>query len=49
MRRIALLAGLGVLALGLGIAPRYLSSRIMSGPPFVHFESAHIRPATMTP
>jgi len=49
MRRFALLAALGVLALGLGLAPRHLASRTASTPAFVHFESAHVHPVTMTP
>ncbi|HEY2956483.1 MAG TPA: beta-propeller fold lactonase family protein [Candidatus Eisenbacteria bacterium] len=49
MRRIALLAALGVLALGLGIAPRHLASRTATSPSFVHFESAHVHPAVLTP
>jgi YVTN family beta-propeller protein len=49
MRRIVQLAALGVLALGIGLAPGYLSSRTTSSPGFVHFESAHVRPAVLTP
>jgi YVTN family beta-propeller protein len=49
MRRIAPLAALGILALGLGIAPLKLSSHTATSPAFVHFESAHVRPAVMTP
>jgi hypothetical protein len=49
MRRYALLAALGILALGIGIAPLQLASRTASSPNFVHFESPHVRPATLTP
>jgi YVTN family beta-propeller protein len=49
MRRFALLAALGVLALGIGIAPLKLASHTASTPPFVHFESAHVHPAVLTP
>jgi YVTN family beta-propeller protein len=49
MRRIALLAALGVLVLGIGVAPLKLASHTAGSPPFVHFESAHVHPAVMTP
>ncbi len=49
MRRVTLLAALGVLALGLGLAPGHLISRPAATPAFVHFESAHVHPATLTP
>ena len=49
MRRIALLAALGFLALGLAVAPLKLASHTNSTPSFVHFESAHVRPEVLTP
>ena len=49
MRRISLLAALGILAFGLGIAPFKLASHTLGSPPFVHFESPHVHPAVMTP
>jgi YVTN family beta-propeller protein len=49
MRRIALLAALGVLVLGIGIAPLKLASHTTGSPTFVHFESPHVHPAVMTP
>src|SRR6185436_19985180 len=49
MRRISVLAALGFLALGLGVAPFRLASHTLGSPPFVHFESPHVHPAVMTP
>src|SRR5689334_19842728 len=49
MRRLApLLAGTILLA-GLAAAPHHLNSRTQSAPDFVHFESAHVHPACLTP
>lgn len=49
MRRIVLIIVLLVLAGGLSVAPRQLVSRPATNPDFVHFESAHVHPAAMTP
>jgi DNA-binding beta-propeller fold protein YncE len=49
MRRISVLAALGVLLLGIGIAPLKLASHTATSPNFVHFESAHVHPAVLTP
>ncbi len=49
IRRIAPLIVLIALALGLAAAPRHLSSRAAVATDFVHFESAHVHPATLTP
>jgi YVTN family beta-propeller protein len=49
MRRITLLAAVGILALGLGVAPFQLASHTATSPNFVHFESGHVRPEVMTP
>jgi YVTN family beta-propeller protein len=49
MRRISVLAALGILVLGVGIAPFKLASHTATSPDFVHFESAHIHPAVLTP
>src|SRR5215831_4334636 len=49
MRRVSLALALIVLAVGLAAAPHHLSSRPASAPDFVHFESAHVHPACMTP
>src|SRR5256885_3972518 len=49
MRRIwFMLAGVVLLA-GLAAAPHYLVSQPQVGGDFVHFESAHVHPACMTP
>ena len=49
MRRLApLLAGMILLA-GLAAAPHRLVSRTQTSPDFVHFESAHVHPACLTP
>ena len=49
MRRIALaLAGITLLA-GIAAAPRHLVSQPQVGGDFVHFESAHVHPACLTP
>ena len=49
MRRISLLLAIIVLAAGIASAPRHLASRVATGGDFVHFESAHVHPAVMTP
>ncbi len=49
MRRIALLLSGVVLVVGLASAPRHLISRTATNPDFVHFESGHVHPATITP
>jgi YVTN family beta-propeller protein len=49
MRRIPLIVLGLILAAGLAAAPRLLVSRPADGPDFVHFESSHVRPATLTP
>ena len=49
MRRITLLAALGILVLGIGIAPLKLASHTASSPAFVHFESPQVHPAVLTP
>jgi len=49
MRRISLLLAILVLAAGIASAPRHLASRVATGGDFVHFESAHVHPAVMTP
>ena len=49
MRRIApLLVGVVLLA-GIAAAPHRLVSRTQTSPDFVHFESAHVHPACLTP
>src|SRR5436309_10167464 len=52
MRRIPLVLGLAVLAAGLSVAPRHLIShtiRTASSAGFVHFETAQVHPAVLTP
>src|SRR5262245_66081420 len=49
MRRISLVLAALVLAAGIAVAPRHLASRVTSGGDFTHFESPHVRPASMTP
>ncbi len=49
MRRLAPLLAGAILLAGLAAAPRHLSSRTQSAPDFVHFESAHVHPACLTP
>ncbi|MBI3540030.1 MAG: beta-propeller fold lactonase family protein [Candidatus Eisenbacteria bacterium] len=49
MRRISLVIAALVLAIGIAAAPRHLASHTQSGQDFVHFEAAHVRPASMTP
>jgi len=49
MRRVTLALALIVLAAGLAAAPHHLQSRPATAPDFVHFESAHVHPACMTP
>jgi len=49
MRRIALLLSAVVLAVGLAAAPRHLISHTATNPDFVHFESGHVHPASLTP
>ncbi len=49
MRRSIPLLVLAVLAIGIASAPRHLDSRAALAPDFVHFESAHVHPAALTP
>jgi YVTN family beta-propeller protein len=49
MRRSAPLLAILALAFGLAAAPRHLDSRTALSPDFVHFESAHVHPAVLTP
>ena len=49
MRRWVPLFAVAVLALGLALAPRHIDSRAALSPDFVHFESGHVHPATLTP
>src|SRR5262249_21533570 len=49
MRRIPLMLAVLILAAGIAAAPRHLASHIQTGQDFVHFESAHVRPVSMTP
>ena len=49
MRRLAPGLAIAVLAIGIASAPGRLASRVAIGPDFVHFESAHIHPAVLTP
>ena len=49
MRRSAPLLAILTLAFGLAAAPRHLDSRTALSPDFVHFESAHVHPAVLTP
>ena len=49
MRRISLMLAGVVLLAGLAAAPHYLVSQPQVGGDFVHFESAHVHPACMTP
>src|SRR5436309_2237582 len=49
MRRLSILVALLALGMGLIAAPRYLTSRTAVNPDFVHFESSHVHPATLTP
>ncbi len=49
MRRITLVIVLGIVALGIALAPRHLVSRTATNPDFVHFESPHVHPACLTP
>ena len=48
MRRAPLLA-LAALIGGLCLAPRHLVSHVAAAPDFVHFESSHVHPVTLTP
>ncbi|HEY6866510.1 MAG TPA: beta-propeller fold lactonase family protein, partial [Candidatus Eisenbacteria bacterium] len=49
MRRIApLIAGIALVC-GIAAYPRHLVSRTATSPDFVHFESAHVHPACLTP
>jgi YVTN family beta-propeller protein len=48
LRRLAPLAVIALIA-GLFTAPRFLVSHPTSGSDFVHFESSHVHPATLTP
>src|SRR5215813_15648481 len=49
MRKVIVLIALGILAVGIASAPRHLESRTAASPDFVHFEAAHVHPATLTP
>ena len=52
MRRFATLAALGILCVGISLAPGHLSSRTqetMGSAGFTHFESSHVHPAVLTP
>src|SRR5206468_4192738 len=49
VRRIPLLIVLAVLAAGVVALPGQLVSRPAVSPDFVHFESAHVHPACLTP
>ena len=49
MRRISVVLAVVLLACGIAVAPRFLSSRTTSGNDFVHFESQHVHPACLTP
>ena len=50
MRRFAIPAViLFVLVAGIFTMPRHLISRTATNPDFVHFESGHVHPATLTP
>jgi len=49
LRRISLAFAILVLATGLSVAPRYLSSRTTTGSDFVHFESSQVHPEAITP
>ena len=48
-RRLAVIAAAGVLAAGLLAYPRHVVSRTAISNDFVHFESAHVHPAVLTP
>jgi YVTN family beta-propeller protein len=48
-RRLATLVAVGVLAAGLTAFPKHLISRTAVSNDFVHFESAHVHPAALTP
>ncbi len=48
-RRISLVVTLLIIGIGLALAPRHLVSRPSSATDFVHFESSHVHPATLTP
>jgi YVTN family beta-propeller protein len=49
LRKSLPLFAIAALAIGIAAVPRHLASRIASSPDFVHFESAHVHPATLTP
>jgi len=49
VRRSAILAAVLALAAGMAAFPRYLISRTATSNDFVHFESAHVHPAALTP
>ncbi|HET7224700.1 MAG TPA: hypothetical protein VFK69_03210 [Candidatus Eisenbacteria bacterium] len=49
MRRIPLVIAILALAAGVSVLPRHLLSRPATSGDYVHFESAHVHPAVMTP
>src|SRR2546425_6376363 len=49
MRRSIPVLAVAILAIGIASAPRHLDSRAALAPDFVHFESAHVHPAALTP
>src|SRR5262245_53142074 len=49
MRRSAVVLAIAALAFGIASAPQHLQSRAAVNPDFVHFESGHVHPATLTP
>src|SRR5213594_1203141 len=49
MRRFTPILAAVVLWAGIAAAPRHLVSRTHVSPDFVHFESAHVHPACLTP
>ena len=49
MRRISLVLAVIVLAIGVSVAPRLLTSRPATSPDLVNFESPHVHPIAMTP
>jgi YVTN family beta-propeller protein len=49
LRKSLPLFAIAVLVIGIASVPRHLGSRTAVSPDFVHFESAHVHPATLTP
>ena len=49
MRRFTPILAAAILWAGIAAAPRHLVSRTQVSPDFVHFESAHVHPACLTP